>query len=59
MKIIKGNGGLFVAMPSKRQKDGGFRDIVHPLDRKTRSGIEKAIFKAYQEELQKTPKANS
>ncbi len=48
LKVIKGNGGLFVAMPSKKRKDGQFRDIAHPLNQETRDAIEKAVFDAYE-----------
>ena len=48
LKIIKGNSGLFVAMPSKKSKDGKFRDIAHTLNQETRDEIEKAIFDAYE-----------
>ena len=41
LKIISGNGGLFVAMPSKRRKDGTFKDIAHPLNQRTRATMEK------------------
>ena len=54
LKIIRGNNGLFVAMPSKRRKDGQFKDIAHPLNQKTRDQIEKAIFEAYEQECQST-----
>ncbi|MCB0356526.1 MAG: septation regulator SpoVG [Bdellovibrionales bacterium] len=48
LKIIRGNGGLFVAMPSKKRKDGQFRDIAHPLNQEMRDNIEKAVFDAYE-----------
>ena len=51
LKIIQGPGGLFVAMPSKKRKDGQFRDIAHPLNQETREMIEDAIFDAYESEL--------
>lgn len=51
LKIIKGNTGLFVAMPSKKRKDGQFKDIAHPLNQETRDDIEKAIFDAYENEV--------
>lgn len=51
LKIIKGNGGLFVAMPSKRRKDGQFRDIAHPLNQEMRDHIEKMVFEAYENEV--------
>lgn len=52
LKIIEGHGGLFVAMPSKKRKDGQFRDIAHPLNQETRAMIEEAIFSTYEKELQ-------
>ena len=51
LKIIEGTGGLFVAMPSKKRKDGQFRDIAHPLNQETRSLIEERIFDAYEREV--------
>lgn len=53
LKIINGNTGLFVAMPSKKRKDGTFRDIAHPLNSEMRTSIENQILKAYEEELKK------
>lgn len=51
LKIIKGHDGLFVAMPSKKRKDGQFKDIAHPLNQETREMIEKAVFDAYEDEV--------
>ena len=51
LKIIEGTGGLFVAMPSKKRKDGQFKDIAHPLNQETRTMIEKAVFAAYEAEV--------
>ena len=51
LKIIQGTSGLFVAMPSKKRKDGQFRDIAHPLNQETREMIEDVVFKAYEDEL--------
>jgi stage V sporulation protein G len=48
LKVIEGNKGLFVSMPSRRRKDGSFRDIVHPLNSETRSAIEKQIIEEYE-----------
>lgn len=48
LKIIKGHTGLFVAMPSKKRKDGQFKDIAHPLNQETRDEIEKAVFAEYE-----------
>ncbi len=52
IKIIKGNGRLFVAMPAKRKKDGSYVDIAHPLDQQTRERIEQAIFDAYNKQME-------
>ena len=51
LKVIQGTGGLFVAMPSKKRKDGQFRDIAHPLNQETRNMIENSVFDAYEKEL--------
>jgi stage V sporulation protein G len=51
LKIINGNTGLFVAMPSKKRKDGTFRDIAHPLNSEMRTQIEKKILQVYEQEL--------
>jgi stage V sporulation protein G len=51
LKIIEGTGGLFVAMPSKKRKDGQFKDIAHPLNQETRAEIENKIFDAYEKEV--------
>lgn len=48
LKVISGHSGLFVAMPSKKRKDGQFKDIAHPLNQETRADIEKAVFDAYE-----------
>jgi stage V sporulation protein G len=52
LKVILGNDGLFVAMPSKKRKDGQFRDIAHPLNQETREKIETAVFTAYKKEIE-------
>jgi len=51
LKVIQGTSGLFVAMPSKKRKDGQFRDIAHPLNQETRNMIEDMVFDAYEAEL--------
>lgn len=51
LKIIQGTSGLFVAMPSKKRKDGQFRDIAHPLNQETRDLIEDVVFEAFENEL--------
>jgi stage V sporulation protein G len=47
LKIIEGNKGLFVSMPSRKRKDGTFSDIVHPLNVETRQLIENAVINEY------------
>ncbi len=47
LKVIHGNNGLFVAMPSKKRKDGTYRDTAHPLDNKTREMIESKVLTEY------------
>jgi stage V sporulation protein G len=51
LKVIDGNTGLFVAMPSRRRKDGEFRDIAHPINNRTRQMIEDAVFQEYRRQL--------
>ena len=51
LKIISGEDGLFVAMASKRRKDGSYRDIAHPLNQETRAVLEEQILKAYVDSL--------
>ena len=48
IRVIDGNNGLFVAMPSKRTPDGEFRDIAHPINSNTRSKIQDAVLEEYQ-----------
>jgi len=47
MKIIKSDEGFFVSMPSRRKKDGSFKDIVHPLNVETRQLIEDKVIEEY------------
>ena len=49
IKIIQGNNGLFISMPSKKRKNGSFRDIAHPLNNETRRRIEEEIIREYRE----------
>ena len=51
IKIIQGVNGLFVSMPSKRRKNGSFRDIAHPLNTDTRRMIEERIIEKYRESV--------
>ena len=47
IKIIDGRRGLFVAMPSRRDKNGNFHDVVHPINQETRTWFESAVLDAY------------
>lgn len=51
LKIIQGHAGLFVAMPSKRRKDGSFKDTAHPLNNETRELIETKVLAVFDAEL--------
>jgi stage V sporulation protein G len=51
IKIINGNNGLFISMPSKKRKNGTFRDIAHPLNSDTRRMLEERILARYHEVL--------
>jgi stage V sporulation protein G len=55
LKVIQGTTGLFVAMPSKKRKDGAFKDIAHPLNKETRDAMESKILAAYEEEVKRNP----
>ncbi len=51
IKIINGPKGLFVSMPSKKRKDGTFRDIAHPLNSETRRMMEEKVLSRYRNEV--------
>ncbi len=51
IKIIEGEKGLFIAMPSRKAADGEYRDIAHPINSETRDRIQKLILEKYQETL--------
>ena len=55
IKVIEGDNGLFIAMPSVKRKDGEFKDIAHPINSETREMIQKTIIDKYNEELAKGP----
>lgn len=50
LKIINGNSGLFVAMPSKKRKDGTYKDIAHPIHSEFRQSLENIILEKYNSE---------
>lgn len=49
IKIIEGQNGPFIAMPSRKMPDGEFKDIAHPINTDTRALLQEAVFKAYEE----------
>jgi stage V sporulation protein G len=51
LKVIHGDSKLFIAMPSKKMKDGSYRDTVHPLNNTTRQKIESSVLEAYKKEV--------
>ena len=54
IKVICGQSGLFISMPSKRRKNGTFRDVAHPLNAETRHMIEEKVLAKYEEVLSDT-----
>ena len=55
LKVIRGNKGLFVAMPSRKKPDGTFQDLAHPINTETRDWMEGEILEKYREELENSP----
>lgn len=49
IKVIEGEKGLFIAMPSRKATDGEYRDIAHPINSATRNEIQSIILKKYEE----------
>lgn len=54
IKVIEGEKGLFIAMPSRKATDGEYRDIAHPINSGTRDRIQKLILEKYEEASQET-----
>ena len=52
VKVIEGNDGLFVAMPSRRKPDGSFQDIAHPIHAEMRGRLEEHVLDEYQAVLE-------
>ncbi len=50
LKIIEGQNGLFVAMPSRRMPNGEFKDIAHPITLELRSELTRVVLEAYEKE---------
>ncbi len=54
IKVIEGEKGLFIAMPSRKASDGEYRDIAHPINSETRETIQKIILDKYEAVLMET-----
>ena len=52
IKVIEGEKGLFIAMPSRKAADGEYRDIAHPINSDTRDRIQNLILEKYQEAVE-------
>ena len=52
IKVIEGDKGLFIAMPSKKAADGEYRDIAHPINSATRESIQRIILEKYENSLE-------
>ena len=55
IKVIEGEKGLFIAMPSRKATDGEYRDIAHPINSGTRDRIQTIILEKYQEVMDEEP----
>lgn len=54
IKVIEGDKGLFMAMPSKKATDGEYRDIAHPISQEMRETMQVIVLEAYEKALQET-----
>lgn len=52
IKVIEGEKGLFIAMPSKKANDGEYRDVAHPISQSTRESIQQIILESYARALE-------
>ena len=55
IKVIEGEKGMFIAMPSKKAMDGKYRDIAHPINSNTRERIQSMILEKYEQALAEEP----
>ena len=55
IKVIEGEKGLFIAMPSRKATDGEYRDIAHPINSATRERIQNIILEKYEQVLAEEP----
>jgi len=59
LRIVSGDKGLFVAMPSRKLPDGTRRDVAHPINAQTREYLEKKVLEAYEAKLKEGPSASA
>ena len=59
MKIIAGNKGLILCMPSRKLPDGTYKDIAHPITMDFRKSLEDKVMACYQEEVKKNPQGSA
>lgn len=52
IRIVDGDKGFFIAMPSRRLRDGSYRDIAHPLNNETRNMIQDAVLEEYKKTVE-------
>ena len=52
IKVIEGDKGLFIAMPSRKSGEGEYRDMAHPINSETREWVQKVILEVYEKALQ-------
>ena len=57
IKVIEGEKGMFIAMPSKKSLDGEYRDIAHPINSGTRERIQSTILNRYEEAMEEEDEA--
>jgi stage V sporulation protein G len=57
IKIIQGRDGLFISMPSRKKKNGEFKDVAHPLNNETRRVIEEKVLAEYDRALEERGEA--
>ena len=58
IKVIEGEKGLFIAMPSKKATDGEYRDIAHPINSSTRENLQRVILESYEKALEEPEEAS-
>ena len=57
IKVIEGEKGLFIAMPSRKSADGEYRDTAHPINSATRESLQKMILESYEVAMQEASDA--